>query len=70
MVKRQGGATYVFAAAMRNGKARGEFTLRGLPKAARAAEVLGESRAIPVRDGAFGDDFAPHAVHLYRIPVS
>ena len=66
MVKRQGKATYVFAVGMRNGRARGEFTVRGLAPTARA-EVLGESRTIPVQNGAFGDDFTPYAVHLYRI---
>ena len=66
MAKRHGDATYVFAVGMRNGPARGTFALKGMPKAARA-EVLGEGRTVAVRDGAFEDDFAPHAVHLYRI---
>jgi hypothetical protein len=32
-----------------------------------AAEVLGESRSIPLKDGKFDDDFKPYDVHLYRI---
>lgn len=67
MVKRHGGATYVFAVGMRNAPARGSFEMRGLPATA-TAEVLGEARRIPVRGGRFEDDFKPHDVHLYRIP--
>jgi hypothetical protein len=66
LVKRHQGATYVFAAAMRNAAAKGAFIVRGLPAMA-TAEVLGEDRRIEVRDGRFADDFAPYAVHLYRI---
>ena len=32
-----------------------------------AAEVIGEGRSIPLDAGRFVDDFAPYAVHLYRI---
>jgi hypothetical protein len=66
MVKRQGKTTYIFAVGMRNGPAYAQFAVRGLSKTARA-EVLGESRTIPVKEGRFGDDFTPYAVHLYRI---
>ncbi len=66
MVKRQGKATYLFAVGMRNGAAQGAFTLRGLPKTARA-EVIGEARTITVKGGTFSDAFSPYAVHLYRI---
>lgn len=68
LVKRHGGALYVFAAAMRAGSARGIFTIRSLPPGSAAtAEVLGEGRTIPVRGGRFADHFAPYDVHLYRI---
>ena len=67
MVKRQGKATYLFAVGMRNGAASGAFTVRGLPKTARA-EVIGEARTITVKGGKFSDAFGPYAVHLYRIP--
>jgi hypothetical protein len=66
MVKRHGGATYVFAVEMRTGEARGSFVVKGLPPQA-TAEVLGEGRTIPVRNGRFEDDFKPYDVHLYRI---
>jgi len=64
MVKRQGGATYVFAVAMRDRGTKAAFTVKG---AAGAAEVIGENRRISVKDGAFVDDFKPYDVHLYRI---
>jgi len=66
MVRRRDGATYLFAVGMRNGPARGSFEVDGLPEMA-TAEVLGESRSIPVRGGKFQDAFKPHDVHLYRI---
>lgn len=66
MAKRLDGATYLFAAGMRDRAARGQFTVTGLPARA-SAEVLGEGRTIPVLNGRFEDDFPPHGVHLYRI---
>ena len=66
MVKRRGKDLYVFSAGMRNGATQGTFRLRGLHRVARA-EVLGESRTIPVTDGVFTDAFQPWDVHLYRI---
>ena len=66
LVQRRAGATYVFAAAMRNAAGRGEFVVHDLPATA-SAEVLGESRALPLSHGRFADDFAPYGVHLYRI---
>ena len=66
MVKRRKRALYVFAVGMRNGATTGTFTTRGLPAGA-TVEVLGESRALPVHNGRFTDDFRPYAVHLYRI---
>lgn len=66
LVRRQGQATYVFAAAMRDGPARASFALKGAPAAA-SADVLGEGRKIAVRSGRFEDDFKPYEIHLYRI---
>ncbi len=66
MVKRHGGATYLFAVAMRNASTRAEFSLQGVPARA-TAEVLGENRRIAVQRGRFEDDFKPYEVHLYRI---
>jgi hypothetical protein len=73
MVKRFGGDTYVFAVAMRNQEETATFGFN--PKAGPApsgltAEVIGENRTIPVKDGAFGefvDKFKGYEVHLYKI---
>lgn len=65
MVKRHDGATYVFSVGMRNAPAKGAFTVRGVKNA--TAEVLGENRTIPVRDGKFTDEFQAYDAHLYRI---
>jgi hypothetical protein len=66
MVKRHGGATYLFAVGMRNGATRGEFALKDARKARRAT-VIGEDRTLDLKDGRFQDGFSPYAVHLYRI---
>ncbi|HJZ59574.1 MAG TPA: hypothetical protein VKE74_31810 [Gemmataceae bacterium] len=67
VVKRQDGATYVFAVGMRDGTTTATFTVAGLTGRAKA-EVLGENRTVEVRDGVLSDEFAPWDVHLYRIP--
>jgi hypothetical protein len=66
MLKRRDGVTYLFAVAMAEGSTTATFNLERFPEHA-FAEVLGESRTIGVTDGAFADDFADGAVHLYRI---
>jgi hypothetical protein len=66
MVKRSGGAVYVFACAMRGARARGTLAVAGLPAAAQA-EVLGEGRTLKAPGGRFQDDFEPYGVHLYRV---
>jgi len=66
VVKRHGGSTYLFAAAMRNAPARAAFTVRGL-RGRAPVEVLGEGRSIEAVDGAFSDEFEGYGVHLYRI---
>lgn len=66
MVKRQGGALYLFAAAMRPGNTHVHFTLSGVSTG--TVTVLGESRTLQVTNGAFEDDFAAdYAVHLYKV---
>jgi len=65
MVKRQGGATYLFAVAMRDQAVKGTFAIKDL-KAAKA-EVLGEGRTLALKDGKLEDDFKPYETHLYRI---
>jgi hypothetical protein len=64
MVKRQGDSTWVFAVAMREQGAKASFAVKG---AKGSAEVLGEGRTIPLKDGKFEDEFQPYDVHLYRI---
>ncbi len=64
MVKRQGDATYVFSVAMREQGTKASFVVKG---AKGSAEVIGENRTIPLKDGAFEDEFKPYEVHLYRI---
>ena len=66
MVKKHGGATYVFAVAMKPGATEAAFTLEGLPAGAQV-EVLGENRKIEPADGKFQDSFRNWDVHLYRI---
>jgi hypothetical protein len=63
MVKRCGGATWLFAVAMRPGSTTATIKV----KDAARAEVLGEARQFEIRDGKFQDGFAPYAVHLYRL---
>jgi len=64
IAKRQGDSTWVFSVAMREKAAKAVFTVKG---ATGSAEVLGENRTIPLKDGKFEDDFKPYDVHLYRI---
>ncbi|MGO8703178.1 MAG: hypothetical protein ACLQVA_05120 [Candidatus Brocadiia bacterium] len=66
MVKKQGGATYVFAVAMKPGETDAAFTLDGLPAGAQV-EVLGEDRKIEPAEGKFRDQFRNWDVHLYRV---
>jgi hypothetical protein len=66
MVKKQGQAVYLFAAAMRDGQTRTRFSVQGL-SGSRTVEVLGENRTLESKDGAFEDDFPSWGVHLYRI---
>jgi hypothetical protein len=64
LVKKHGGATYVFACAMREGETKTTFS--GLPAQGKV-EVLGESRELPLKDGAFEDAFKSYGVHLYKV---
>ncbi len=68
MAKQHGGATYLFAVAMREGATRARFTVRGVT-GRRSVEVLGEGRSLGSEDGAFEDDFKPWDVHLYRFDM-
>jgi len=69
MVKQSGGATYLFAAGMRDSATEATFTFAGI-KGDNSVEVLGENRTLPVTNGSFGDHFEPWAVHLYKLSPS
>jgi hypothetical protein len=66
MLKRYGGATFLFAVEMRGGTTKATFQLRDFPASA-SAEVLDETRTLHVVNGRFEDDFQSYGVHLYRI---
>jgi hypothetical protein len=70
MLKRQGGATYLFAVEMRAGATTATFTLRAIPRGT-PIEVIGEGRTIATSftsDGVtFSDDFSGYGVHLYKM---
>jgi hypothetical protein len=66
IAKRHGGATYVFAVAMRDAQSEATFQVAGLT-GSTTAEVLGEDRQLKVENGQFRDTFRPWDVHLYRI---
>jgi len=65
LVKRHGGATYVFAVNMHRKPEQATFTIAGLGDA--TAEVLFEDRTVAVKAGRFTDAFAPYAVHRYKM---
>jgi hypothetical protein len=66
MVKYHGGAVYVLAVGMRDGKTTATFRLPG-KKGQGKVEVIDEGRTLEVNDGVFRDTFQPWDVHLYRI---
>jgi hypothetical protein len=65
MTKKQGGATYVFAVNMFKKAEKPTITVKDAPDG--LAEVLFENRTVPVKGGVIADDFAPYAVHRYKI---
>ncbi len=66
LVKQKDGTLYLFTAGMRGEKTTATFRVRNLP-GERSVEVIDESRTIDAKEGVFTDEFAPWAVHLYRI---
>jgi hypothetical protein len=67
MVKRHESGTYCFAANLRNQPVEATFTLGEKDaEIARTVEVLGESRAVTLRDGAWTDAFPPYGIRRYR----
>jgi hypothetical protein len=69
MTRRHGGATYLFAVGMRNGRTNATFAVQGF-EGEKNVEVLGENRTILSNNGVFKDRFKPWDVHLYRISES
>lgn len=67
VIKRHQGATYLFSVRMEDSPVQATFRLSDVRPSA-TVEVLGENRTIALQDKVFTDDFAPYAVHLYRIP--
>ncbi len=65
MVKKDAGATYLFAVSMRDRPATATFDCKQL--GATQAEALGEGRTLALAGARFADDFAPYAVHLYKL---
>jgi hypothetical protein len=65
MAKRQGGALYLFAVAMRREASTPWFAIRGLRDG--RATVIDEDRTVAIKDGILEDSFAGYGVHLYRI---
>lgn len=65
LVKKHGGATYVFAVNMVRKPEKATIALPGLGEA--KAEVLFEDRRLTVKGGRLRDEFAPYAVHRYKI---
>jgi len=65
MIKRTQDATYVFAVCMSNHPTTATFTCK--QTTLTKAEILGENRTLTLNDGVFTDEFAPYAVHLYRL---
>jgi len=66
LVKRYGDTVYIFAVNLLNHPASATFTLRQMDSSTEA-EVLAESRRVPIHGEQFADEFASYAVHLYRI---
>lgn len=64
-VKEKHGVVYLFAVNMYREPATAEFKIAGIGDA--TADVLHEERSVTVKSGVFTEDFAPYAVHRYRI---
>lgn len=68
MTKRCQGDIYIFSVCMRNCPIRARFEIRDVSDDLKA-EVLGEDRAIDIKDGKFEDQFDAYDVHIYRIDL-
>ncbi len=63
--RKHGGATYVFAVERAGKAGSATISIKGLTSG--TAEVINESRTVPVKDGKIVDDFAAWGTHLYKI---
>jgi hypothetical protein len=66
LVKRRGGATFIFAAAMRDTPVKGRFEIQG-NTGKLEVEVLDEGRTIQGPKGRFEDTFEGYGVHIYEV---
>jgi hypothetical protein len=69
MARHHQGELYLFSVGMRNAGADGTFRVPRLSGRNARVEVIGESRTVEMKDGAFRDHFDPYGVHLYRIAL-
>ncbi len=68
LVKRHASGIHVFAANLRNEAVEAAFSLQDKALVRDGTvEVLGESRALPLRDGAWKDAFPPYGIRKYRL---
>ena len=66
LAKKKDGALYLLAVGMRAGNTTATFTLKN-DSGKQTIEVLDENRTLIANAGVFEDQFAPWAVHLYRV---
>ena len=62
LTKTQDGMTYILAANVSGKDVQATFTGAG-----KTAELIFESRSLPITDNKFTDTFKPLAVHVYRL---
>jgi hypothetical protein len=65
MLKEHKGALYLFAGSTEAKAGTLSISLSGVANA--SAEVIGEDRQMPIRDGVLHDSFSGYEVHIYRI---
>jgi hypothetical protein len=66
-ISRVGSGDDVWVIAARSGSGTGPVTISGLPTSIASGTVYTEGRSIAVANGAFTDDFAQWAVHVYHV---
>jgi hypothetical protein len=69
MAKARGTSIYIFAATARAGTTKASLAVEGMTGDALAT-VVGESRTVDVKAGAFSDDFGENGVHIYQIDLA